>query len=126
MDIQSRIITGKLRTAQDRRLTRLSIIRDDQQKEIEIFPEVSSSEEIRIIGIGPKETFFVNELQPDMPAIKVGLEQGDQLLSVDGNKIFSFAFLVDYLSKLETAKKLPLLFAKVEKTASSRHTIWYP
>ena len=112
MDIQSRIITGKLRTAQDRRLTRLSIIRDDQQKEIEIFPEVSSSEEIRIIGIGPKETFFVNELQPDMPAIKAGLEQGDQLLSVDGNKIFSFAFLVDYLSKLETGKEIALTVRK--------------
>ena len=101
MDIQSRIVTGKLRSAQDRRLTRLTIMRNGEEKRIDVFPEVFGNEEIRIIGVGPKETFFIKDLQPDMPAITAGLESGDQLLSVDGNKIFSFAHLVDYLRKLE-------------------------
>ena len=112
MDVQSRIVTGKLKTAQDRRLTRLTILRNNEQKDIEVFPEVFGTEEIRIIGIGPKETFFIKELQPDMPAIKAGLEEGDQLISVDGNKIFSFAHLVDYLMKLENGKEIALTVRK--------------
>ena len=112
MDVQSRIVTGKLKTAQDRRLTRLTILRNNEKKDIEVFPEVFGTEEIRIIGIGPKETFFIKELQPDMPAIKAGLEEGDQLVSVDGIKIFSFAHLVDYLMKLENGKEIALTVRK--------------
>ena len=112
MDVQSRIVTGKLKTAQDRRLTRLTILRNNEKKDIEVFPEVFGTEEIRIIGIGPKETFFIKELQPDMPAIKAGLEEGDQLVSVDGIKIFSFAHLVDYLMKLEDKKEIALTVRK--------------
>jgi regulator of sigma E protease len=112
MDVQSRIVTGKLKTAQDRRLARLTVLRNNEKKDIEVFPEVFGTEEIRIIGIGPKETFFIKELQPDMPAIKAGLEEGDQLVSVDGNKIFSFAHLVDYLIKLEDGKEIALTVRK--------------
>ena len=123
MDIQSRIVTGKLRSAQDRRLTRLTIMRNGEEKRIDVFPEVFGNEEIRIIGVGPKETFFIKDLQPDMPAITAGLESGDQLLSVDGNKIFSFAHLVDYLRKLENGKEIALTVRKggeggLEKTYS--------
>ena len=112
MDVQSRIVTGKLKTAQDRRLARLTVLRNNEKKDIEVFPEVFGTEEIRIIGIGPKETFFIKELQPDMPAIKAGLEEGDQLVAVDGNKIFSFAHLVDYLMKLEDGKEIALTVRK--------------
>ncbi len=112
MDIQSRIVTGKLKSAQDRRLTKLTLLRNGEQKVVEVFPEVFGNEEIRIIGIGPKETFFVKELQPDMPAIAAGLTQGDQLLSVDGIKIFSFYHLVDYLMKLDDGKEIALTVRK--------------
>ena len=47
-----------------------------------------------------------------MPAISSGLEKGDQLLSVDGNKIFSFAHLVDYLMKLEDGQEISLTVKK--------------
>ena len=112
MDVQSRIVTGKLKTAQDRRLARLTILRYNEKKDIEVFPEVFGTEEIRIIGIGPKETFFIKELQPDMPAIKAGLEKGDQIVAVDGNKIFSFVHLVDYLMKLEDKQEIALTVRK--------------
>jgi regulator of sigma E protease len=47
-----------------------------------------------------------------MPALKAGLESGDQLLSVDGLKIFSFAHLVDYLMKLEKDQEIALTVRK--------------
>ncbi len=112
MDVQSRIVTGKLKTAQGRRLSRLTVLRSNERKDIEVFPEVFGTEEIRVIGIGPKETFFINELQPDMPAIQAGLEKGDQLVSVDEKKIFSFSHLVDYLTKLDDNKEIALTVRK--------------
>ena len=114
MDVQSRIVTGKLVTTEQRprRLSQLTVLRNGEQKEIDVFPEVFGNEEIRIIGIGPKETFFIKELQPDMPAIKAGLEPGDQILSVDGNKIFSFAHLVDYLMKVKDEQEIALTVRK--------------
>ena len=114
MDVQSRIVTGKLVTTEQRprRLSRLTVLRNGEEKEIDVFPEVFGNEEIRIIGIGPKETFFIKELQPDMPAIKAGLEPGDQILSVDGNKIFSFAHLVDYLMKVKDEQEIALTVRK--------------
>ena len=59
--------------------------------DVEVFPEIFSNEEIRTIGIGPKQTFFIKELQPDMPAIKAGLQAGDQILSVDGINILLYS-----------------------------------
>lgn len=114
MDVQSRIVTGKLVTTEKRprRLSRLTVLRNGEKKEIDVFPEVFGNEEIRIIGIGPKETFFIKELQPDMPAIKAGLKPGDQILSVDGNKIFSFAHLVDYLMKVKDEQEIALTVRK--------------
>jgi regulator of sigma E protease len=114
MDVQSRIVTGKLVTTEQRprRLSQLTVLRNGEEKEIDVFPEVFGNEEIRIIGIGPKETFFIKELQPDMPAVKAGLEPGDQILSVDGNKIFSFAHLVDYLMKVKDEQEIALTVRK--------------
>jgi len=47
-----------------------------------------------------------------MPAIKAGLEKGDQIVAVDGNKIFSFVHLVDYLMKLEDKQEIALTVRK--------------
>ena len=57
MDIQNRIITGKQQNAQGRRLLNLTIKRGQEKKKIEVYPEVWGNEEIRVIGIGPKEIF---------------------------------------------------------------------
>ncbi len=112
MDIQNRIITGKQQNAQGRRLLNLTIRRDQEEKKIEVYPEVWGNEEIRVIGIGPKETFFIGELTPDMPAQKAGLETGDQLVSMDNEPIFSFAQLVTNLENKELGKEVNLTVRK--------------
>ena len=52
MDVQSRIVTGKLITADQRprRLSRLTILRNNEKMEIEVFPEVFGNEERRALG----------------------------------------------------------------------------
>ena len=86
MDIQNRIITGKQQTAQGRRLLNLTILRNNQEMKFKVYPEVWGPEEMRVIGIGPKETFFIGELSPDMPAVQAGLQIGDQPVSLNGKK----------------------------------------
>ena len=90
MDIQNRIVTGKQQTAQGRRLVNLTVLRDGKEIKIKVYPEVVGREEIRVIGIGPQETFFIESLEPDMPAVKAGLEVGDQPIRIDNQKIHSF------------------------------------
>ena len=109
MDIQNRIITGKQQTAQGRRLLNLTIQRNDQKMNLEIYPEVWGPEEIRVIGIGPKETFFIGELSPGMPAEQVGLQVGDQPVSINGNTIHSFSQLVHMLEKVGKNESISLV-----------------
>ena len=108
MDIQNRIITGKQQTAQGTRLVNLTILRDGQEKKLEIYPEVWGPEEIRVIGIGPKETFFIGELSPDMPAQQAGLQTGDQPVSLNGQIIHSFSQLVYMLEKVKKDESVSL------------------
>ena len=63
MDIQNRIVTGKQQTAQGRRLVNLTVLRDGKEIKIKVYPEVVGREEIRVIGIGPQETFFIESLE---------------------------------------------------------------
>ena len=112
MDIQNRIVTGKQRTAEGRRLVNLTILRDEEQQQIEVFPEIVGSEGIRYIGIGPKETFFIDSLEPDMPAINAGLEVGDQPVRIDEQEIYSFAQLVSYLSSTEANQSISFTVRK--------------
>ena len=108
MDIQNRIITGKQQTAQGRRLLNLTILRNGQEIKFEVYPEVWGPEEIRVIGIGPKETFFIGELSPDMPAVQAGIQIGDQPVSLNGKKIHSFTQLVHMLEKVDQNKSMSL------------------
>ena len=101
MDIQNHIITGTRKTEDGQRLATMLIERNGTRQSIDVRPEVVSNEEFRIIGIGPKETFFVGELSPGLPGEAVGLEPGDQPWAVDGRRIYSFAFLIEYLDNLE-------------------------
>ena len=112
MDIQNRIITGKQQTAQGRRLLNLTILRNGKEKKIEVYPEVWGPEEIRVIGIGPKETFFIGELSADMPAERAGLQVGDQPIRMNGQPLHSFSQLVDLLNRTDLNQSLTLTVRK--------------
>ena len=86
-----------------RRQVEVGILRDGKNMVFTVYPELVSSERMRYIGIEPEtdETSapIVIHLEPDMPAIKSGLEPMDRLIKLDGEVIISGAFLNTYLSK---------------------------
>jgi regulator of sigma E protease len=56
-------------------------------------------------GLEPNVPVIVNEVRPDMPAAKAGLQPGDHIISVDGHRIFSLGALTEYL---QTSKESPV------------------
>ena len=124
MDIRSLIVTGKGKTEDGGRLATLTILRNGEEKKIEVFPTVASREEMREIGIGPKHTFFIGKLSDGMPGKKVGLEEGDQPVSINGIEIHSFPFLYDYLQEREANETVSLTVRKGgEKGAQKTYAI---
>ena len=137
MDIRSLIVTGKGQTDDGGRVVTLTILRNGKQTKIEVYPTVASREEMREIGIGPKHTFFIGELSNGLPGEQVGLQKGDQPVSIDGIDIHSFYFLYDYLQKREanetvsltvrrggeegTLETYPLQLAEIDQPVGTRY-----
>jgi regulator of sigma E protease len=101
---QNAIATGVGKEAGEngRRMVKVGILRDGEQMEFTVYPELVSSERMRYIGIEPEtdETSapIVMFLEPGMPAIEAGLKPRDRLLQLDGEDIISGAFLSTYLT----------------------------
>jgi regulator of sigma E protease len=124
MGVRTLIVTGTGKTEEGDRLVTLTILRNGEEKKIEVFPAVASREEMREIGIGPKHTFFIDELSEGMPGEKVGLAKGDQPVSIDGIEIHSFRFLYDYLQEREANETVSLIVRKGgEKGAQETYAI---
>ena len=120
MQIQSLIVTGKGMTEDGKRLVTLTIERNGQEKIVQVYPEVTGSEEYRIIGIEPEGNFTIDVLSEDMPAIKAGLEVGDQPISIDNKKIHCFSQLQDYLRKTDDNQSVSLTVLKGGKKGAER------
>jgi regulator of sigma E protease len=52
---------------------------------------------LRQIKILPAESAVIAEVKADSPAAAAGLERGDQVVEVNGNKLFHYAFLSEYI-----------------------------
>lgn len=54
---------------------------------------------LRQVGLGPEGPALVEGVVKNSPAAKVGLEKGDRILKVDGEKLYSDIQLTQYLKK---------------------------
>ena len=126
MQIQSLIVTGKGMTEEGKRLATLAIERDGTEEIIQVHPEVKGSEEYRVIGIQPEGNFTIDVLSEDMPAIKAGLEAGDQPIAIDGNKLHCFSQLQHYLRKTDDNQSVSLTVLKGGKKTTNEPTPSFP
>ena len=98
MQIQSLIVTGKGMTEESKRLVTLAIERNGREEIIEVHPVVTGGG-IPYHWDRTGRKLHHRRLSEDMPAVKAGLEVGDQPVSIDGAKIHCFSQLQDYLEK---------------------------
>jgi regulator of sigma E protease len=80
--------------------------RNGQSMEKTIVPEAEGLDRIGYAGWAPKEdTVTITDLQPDMPAEKAGLKEGDQILMLDGKPLPAIAAMIE---SLEVSKNKPI------------------
>jgi regulator of sigma E protease len=84
----------------------VQIERNGQTLEKTVTPEASGLDQIGYAGWAPKEkSVIITDLQPDMPAEKAGLKEGDQIIALDGEQLPALAAMVE---RLEVTKDKPI------------------
>ncbi|QYY36931.1 site-2 protease family protein [Ruficoccus sp. ZRK36] len=101
-DISMLIATGSGRDAAGNPRVKLLIDRDGDILPIEAFPVLStynerSGRDIRRIGIAPAQNLRVGAIMPNSPAERAGLQPGDMIKAVDGEKLYNLRSLNDYI-----------------------------
>lgn len=99
MQFQNAVMTGVGRDAAGRAFTEVEVLRAGQPMTFTVYPELVSSEAIRVIGVQPGTDLVVAAVQAGMPALEAGLQPGDRLHALDGEPIVSASFLSIYLKK---------------------------
>ena len=84
----------------------VQIERDGNVLSKTVTPEPSGLDRIGYAGWAPKEkNVTITDLQPDMPAEKAGLKEGDEIVALDGKPVPALAAMVE---SLEVSKDRPI------------------
>jgi regulator of sigma E protease len=94
--------------------------RNGQSLDKTVVPEASGVDQIGYAGWAPKEEkVIITDLQPDMPAAKAGLKEGDQIIALDGKPLPAILAMIE---TMEVTKDKPVLLTVLrdgqEKTFS--------
>ena len=98
-------ITWRVITSENTNLT-VNYLRDGQQQSVQVTafkPQTKWYERraLRKILVGPVQSAKIFDIATNSPAARVGLKQGDEILKVNGEKIFSFA-AISHVEDLQT------------------------
>ncbi len=88
-------ITWRVITSENTNLT-VNYLRDGQEQSVQVTafkPQTKWYERraLRKILVGPVQSAKIFDIATNSPAARVGLKQGDEIMKVNGEKIFSFA-----------------------------------
>jgi regulator of sigma E protease len=75
----------------------VTISRDGKLLEKSIVPKTVSSSEVGSAGWSPNQSIIVADVEPNMPAAKAGIREGDQIVAVDGKPVPMIEALIDTL-----------------------------
>jgi regulator of sigma E protease len=83
----------------------VTINRGGQVLEKTIVPKAVSTSEIGSAGWSPNQSIIVADVEPNMPAAKAGIKEGDQIVAVDGKPVPMIEALID---TLQVTKETPV------------------
>ena len=110
------LITGSGRDQEGRPRALFTIEREGRIIEVEVFPRLTrinpvSGERFRLVGISPAHSLIIKGVEDSSPARRAGLRDGDTILAVDGEKLYSLASLIDHLGEKDS-NPITLLFRR--------------
>ena len=70
-----------------------------------VVPVPKTTSEIGSVGWFPNEPVIVTDIESDMPAAKIGLQEGDKIVAVDGHPVPSIQSMID---RLQLTKDKPI------------------
>lgn len=94
-DLMYAITTGVGRSATGGPRTDLTIQRDDQTREVTVFPILDQHEGIRRLGIAPANQLQIGAVMENSPAQRAGLQPGDHIAAADGKPLYHTSALSD-------------------------------
>jgi len=77
----------------------VTVLRGDQTIQKQIFPTPITSSEIGSAGWYADESVIVGEMEPNMPAAKAGMKEGDRIVAMDGQKLPSIEAMIESLQQ---------------------------
>ncbi len=86
----------------------LEIVRDGRHLDLTITPKAEGRDEMGYAGWIPYLPAFIESVNPEMPAAQAGLQPGDQVVGVDGKKVYDSVAIV---RALQSADGKPVEFA---------------
>jgi regulator of sigma E protease len=89
----------------------ISLERDGQPLELEVFPRVAGPDRLRTIGVAPAERVVIRATAENSPARLAGLGMGDRIISAGGESVDSIPDLNDIVEK-HLDRDLPLTFER--------------
>lgn len=115
-DLTHTLITGSGRDEEGRPKALFTIEREGRIIEVEVFPRLIrinpvSGERFRLVGISPAHSLIIEGVEDSSPARRAGLRDGDTILAVDGQKLYSLASLIDHLGE-KASNPITLLFRR--------------
>jgi regulator of sigma E protease len=103
MDLFQLISTGTLRNAEGSPQCVVAVERDQKTFEVTLYPRLTGEEQLRTIGISRAESLTVHKVFPNSPAEISGLSSGDEILTMNGDPVYSrsviSAFINDHPGK---------------------------
>ena len=98
-DLQQALVIGSGRTPDGKPQTILKVERESQVLDIEIMPLLSGGDKLRKIGVIPAESMVIGRLYENSPATLAGMLEGDRILALDGEHIYSTYAISRYIEK---------------------------
>jgi regulator of sigma E protease len=99
----------------------VQIERNGQTLDKTVVPEATGVDQIGFAGWAPKEaTLTIADLQPDMPAEKAGLKEGDQIIALDGKPLPAIAAMIE---SLQATKDKPVALTVVRDGQQKTFTL---
>jgi regulator of sigma E protease len=75
------------------------IERDGRTLPVTVYPQLLGDDEIRVAGVEPAEDLTADAVLPGSPAEQAGVQPGDEILAIDGQRVFNRFAVSEHLQK---------------------------